>query len=74
MRDRPNDFHRKVGAALVGRPLSPSEDVHHKNGNKADSRIGNLEVLPHGEHSKRTKVQTANNPITRALRGKVKRY
>lgn len=74
MRDRPNDFHRKVGAALVGRLLTPAEDVHHKNGDKGDSRIGNLEVLPHGEHSKLTKKQGPITAITRALRGKVKRY
>lgn len=52
VRDRPNDHHRKVAAAKMSRPLKPGEDVHHKDNNKANNRPENLDVMPHGEHTK----------------------
>lgn len=44
--------HRWVMMQAIGRNLRKDEDVHHKNGNKLDNRLANLQLLTKSEHSK----------------------
>ena len=70
--------HRVVMEAYLGRYLTRSEDVHHINGNRADNRIENLELISHGQHSRITNTgrkiivsETQRKKQSQAMKGKV---
>lgn len=46
------DEHRYLIEQYLGRELTEDEVVHHKNGNKLDNRIENLEVMTKADHAK----------------------
>jgi len=56
----------------LGRMLKREEIVHHKNGDKLDNRIENLEVISQSQHARGHAPETIfKNPWRSSLRDKV---
>lgn len=54
--------HRYIMEQHIGRKLSKKEHVHHKNGDRLDNRIENLEILSMEEHGKISGKQAFGKP------------
>jgi hypothetical protein len=59
------DEHRYVMEQYLGRPLSRYEVVHHKDGNKRNNDINNLEVMDLSQHSKHHRTGIEISPETK---------
>ena len=49
--------HRLVMEFYLGRALGPDEVVHHKNGDRTDNRIDNLELMTWTRHKSMKRVK-----------------
>jgi len=49
---RNNAVHRLVYEKYIGRLLKREEVVHHKDGNKSNNKLENLELLSRSNHTK----------------------
>jgi hypothetical protein len=49
--------HRWIMSQMVGRPLKKGETVHHRNGNRADNRPENLQLMVYGRHPSGQRVE-----------------
>lgn len=65
-------YHRVVVENFIGRLLTKDEVVHHKDGNKHNNSIDNLDVLTSSEHAKlHCKTGRAMVSLTCPMCGKV---
>lgn len=60
------DVHRHVMEQHLGRKLRPGEEVHHKDEDKENNEIENLELTTKAEHSRRHGLTRVTFDIERA--------
>ena len=51
--------HRLIMEQHLGRYLQPKEHIHHKDNNRLNNNISNLEIVNRSQHSK---ITASNNP------------
>jgi DNA-binding NarL/FixJ family response regulator len=70
-----SDEHRYIMEQYLGRELSRNEVVHHKDGQKDNNEIENLEVMDLSEHSRQHQLghipsEETKQKISEALTGR----
>jgi hypothetical protein len=68
MRDRPNDKHRQVAEAKLGRKLLPTEVVDHVDEDKANNAPANLSPEDRGAHTAKHNKNRGLSKLRSALR------
>ena len=58
--------HRHMMEQFIGRTLKHNEWVHHINGDRYDNRIGNLEIISPGDHSRHHNLGRKHSEETKA--------
>jgi hypothetical protein len=62
---RKKDEHRHIVETSVGRKLDRDEVVHHKDGDKTNNSLSNLEIMTLSEHSRMHQIGKLVSDATR---------